>query len=346
MSRPIAGETQAGASRLQWIDVAKGIGIVLVVYGHAVDGLISAGLLAVRGTAAFSFYAIYCFHMPLFFLLSGLFVPGRLVRDRARFVRRLIPTIAYPYFLWSAVQVVILYLAAAYVNKPRTTLGLADMLWSPPSQFWFLYSLFLFHVLAAALVWRGSAILILIAGGIGFAFFHALSPHGTVLRCSAEFLIFYAIGIACAGRIDTVQLLLTRYAGWWAAACLVALAYAWWGFSNRIDYAQVAMIPATFAGIAGAMALGVKLAGPPAAALRFLGERAMAIYLLHVLFVAGTRIVLAKLLGIDHGAALLPVLVVAGVAGPVVMFELSARAGWSERLGLGAKPRAAKASDA
>lgn len=46
--------------RIEWIDVAKGIGIVLVIMGH---------------TFALKYsQVLYTFHMPLFFFLSGLFV--------------------------------------------------------------------------------------------------------------------------------------------------------------------------------------------------------------------------------------------------------------------------------
>lgn len=44
--------------RIEWIDVAKGIGIILVIMGHTFQlDLVSP---------------IYAFHMPLFFFLSGL----------------------------------------------------------------------------------------------------------------------------------------------------------------------------------------------------------------------------------------------------------------------------------
>ncbi|AMK22657.1 MULTISPECIES: acyltransferase family protein [unclassified Sphingobium] len=48
-----------GGGRLEWIDVARGIGIVAVVVGH----------VWTRGALR---DAMYSFHMPLFFLLSGL----------------------------------------------------------------------------------------------------------------------------------------------------------------------------------------------------------------------------------------------------------------------------------
>jgi fucose 4-O-acetylase-like acetyltransferase len=51
-------------NRIEWIDVAKGIGIILVVMGHV---LASGGVYS----------AIYLFHMPMFFILSGMvFKPG------------------------------------------------------------------------------------------------------------------------------------------------------------------------------------------------------------------------------------------------------------------------------
>lgn len=44
--------------RIEWIDIAKGIGILLVILGHTIALKYSK--------------VLYTFHMPLFFLLSGL----------------------------------------------------------------------------------------------------------------------------------------------------------------------------------------------------------------------------------------------------------------------------------
>ncbi len=50
------------SKRLDFIDIAKGIGIILVVTGHLLP--VAAGLHVL----------IYSFHMPLFFFLSGFFL--------------------------------------------------------------------------------------------------------------------------------------------------------------------------------------------------------------------------------------------------------------------------------
>ncbi|WP_327753585.1 acyltransferase family protein [Sphingobium sp. SJ10-10] len=70
-----------GGGRLEWIDVARGIGIVAVVVGH----------VWTRGALR---DAMYSFHMPLFFLLSGLLSRPQQV---ARFTRRQLASQMRPY---------------------------------------------------------------------------------------------------------------------------------------------------------------------------------------------------------------------------------------------------------
>ena len=58
-------------TRLEWIEFAKGVGIILVVVGHAGRGLQNAGLADPRGVLPVLDQAIYAFHMPLFFSFLG-----------------------------------------------------------------------------------------------------------------------------------------------------------------------------------------------------------------------------------------------------------------------------------
>lgn len=52
------------SKRIEYIDIARGIGILLVVLGHNDFALVSP----------FAYQVIYSFHMPLFFFLSGYFI--------------------------------------------------------------------------------------------------------------------------------------------------------------------------------------------------------------------------------------------------------------------------------
>src|SRR4029079_13073257 len=89
-------------------------------------------------------FAIYTFHMPLFFLLSGLMVEPRLARGARHFIGRLLPTVVWPYLLWSVLQFSAIALMGSLVTRPAgpwwpTILALP---WRPVSQFWFLHALF------------------------------------------------------------------------------------------------------------------------------------------------------------------------------------------------------------
>ena len=63
------------ANRYNWIDYARGIAIILVVYRHSFEGIKRAGF----STANYHFleYAniiFFSFRMPLFFIVSGIFI--------------------------------------------------------------------------------------------------------------------------------------------------------------------------------------------------------------------------------------------------------------------------------
>lgn len=60
-------------SRDNSYDVAKGLCMILVVFGHAERGLSVSGAPPQFSLLGFVDYTIYTFHMPFFFFVSGLF---------------------------------------------------------------------------------------------------------------------------------------------------------------------------------------------------------------------------------------------------------------------------------
>lgn len=71
--------------RLSWIDILKGIGIILVVIGH----------IYANDT---TFNWIYSFHMPLFFFAAGWLYKKR---DIWKYIKSKIITVVIPYFAFS-----------------------------------------------------------------------------------------------------------------------------------------------------------------------------------------------------------------------------------------------------
>ena len=128
--------------RLLTVDVARGIGIVLVVLGHNV---------LFRESAHGFYEALYLFHMPLFFFLSGVTFKqawiGETLRKRAR-------ALLVPYFMMGAMAL----LAATQSNDVGAMLSeLRGILYGTGHTIrfvplWFLPCLFLVCVSAAALV--------------------------------------------------------------------------------------------------------------------------------------------------------------------------------------------------
>ncbi len=184
------------APRVEWLDAARGVGIMLVVIGHALGGLIDSALGSGFWLGRALFFCIYTFHMPLFMMLSGLLVSERLGRSRKRFRDRLWTGMVWPYFLWSAVQLTVIQATGALVNQP---LGdyfatLTTLPWHTVSQFWFLYALFLLHLMAmVALKPLGREGFLLLC--LALKPLALILPLPEVLRLAANHALFYGIGV-------------------------------------------------------------------------------------------------------------------------------------------------------
>src|ERR1700687_1018638 len=94
--------TQAAAGRVDWVDYAKGICIVMVVMMHSVLGVeLAAGE---RGFMHVLVAFAKPFRMPDFFLISGLFLSVVIDRDWRTFLDRKVVHFAYFYVLWVTIQ--------------------------------------------------------------------------------------------------------------------------------------------------------------------------------------------------------------------------------------------------
>jgi hypothetical protein len=96
----------------------------------------------------------------------------------------------------------------------------------------------------------------------------------------------------------------------------------------------VVALPAAIAGSVALLALAIALRGELARAAAALGRASMAIFVLHVLFVAGARIALHKLLGVAAPGLIFPLALAAGLAGPLALRALAVRAGIARIAGL------------
>jgi acyltransferase len=192
----MAGGADGGPGRVEPIDTARLLGLLLVYYGHLVERMMYLG----NAAAASHYKWIYSFHMPLFFVLAGMVARDFAARDtvgsfvRSRLASRVVPLLFFnlllaalsllhrpdfpPFPLATGKD----YLLAAI--SCLTVLPLFDI----PT--WFLMCLVSVEV-------------------IHFAAFRFL--HGSALRIGAAALLFYAGGYALNRRWD----FFSAHTGFW-----------------------------------------------------------------------------------------------------------------------------------
>lgn len=104
----------ADSKRIEWIDLCKGLGIFLVVIGHTSIAQISQTL----------YDWIYSFHMPMFYMLSGMvFNPVKYSSFRI-YLQRRVKTLVIPFFILNT----ILYLCVKWVNLPNIQPPFSELL--------------------------------------------------------------------------------------------------------------------------------------------------------------------------------------------------------------------------
>lgn len=337
--------------RALWLDVAKGIGILLVVFGHACGGLIDGKLDDPHGFIRTAFLVIYIFHMPVFFMLAGMTVRHRVQRDPRAFGSNILLRIVYPYYVWSAVQLFVIVAAGNLVNSPYTGSPLHQLItlpWNPLSQFWFLQTLVLLQAFSLVFLTRISPIFFLLATfalkssnelialpGI-FSHFCVMSPYFAIGA-------FLGISGTEAGLIKKVRA--TQFAVLVAAAgCLVWLSYnsiisiSGDEFSS-VTASTIAALCWRWPSFGAALICSVVLIVISgwlgrSKLLKYLGQNSFSIYVLHVMFIAGTRIVIVRIFGVTNPFVILPVTIMSGLIGSLVVHEIMLRLKIARLLGL------------
>lgn len=119
--------------RLEWIDIAKGIGIIIVILGHCVP----------YGGFAFNF--IFSFHMPLFFILSGYCYKQRDVNTT---IHNKIKTLLIPFIKFAFLGLVVTLIIPTWRSELNLKTLARDIYLASPdgcnnSSIWFLSCLFL-----------------------------------------------------------------------------------------------------------------------------------------------------------------------------------------------------------
>ncbi len=318
--------------RLDWLDAARGLGILLVVFAHCLRGLETAGIQPLTPLVETVDRVIYAFHMPLFFLLSGLMFEHVARRHApAGFLRDRMLRLLWPLALWTWIFFAFRAAAGNAVNGGASWAEFPLNPLPPQLHFWFLWALFVISVVLYLMwrlwqrisgsrsdttFWLGSFTLSCILA-LWVPVPEALGPWLVPAVLYAPCLIagvLFARGDVQITSLVTLLLTLALFALLlWLAATL--------------NSAPSNLSVALFAPVLLLLALrrGVAM-GVPFPYLGLLGQASMAIFLAHTMFSAGVRIVLV-MAGIADPVVHLVLGTLAGLAGPLALWAAARRYG-------------------
>lgn len=182
--------------RLSWIDEVKGAAIILVVLGHAAMW-VDRGNYYNAYIAGYIFDAIYAFHMPLFFLISGYLYEMTWNENGHIFsykkVKNRFMDLFSIYVLFSVLWWLPKYITGFFVTlkTPMALSNLLSILIFPIQHMWFLWVLsILFIVVPLLMKWLKHRKIILGIFFVGYFSLYTWNFLGSTLLAQVP-LIFY-----------------------------------------------------------------------------------------------------------------------------------------------------------
>lgn len=328
-----------GKKRVSWADYARGIAVILVVNKHLLMGLggahISLNSWVVAGNDVF-----FNFRMPMFFILSGIFIGKALVKKSAfQIISGRLDTVMYPYLIWSFIQISLQILLRNYTNAKKSVQDYTYILYRPHmiEQFWYLYALFLVTALYVLIKYylKPSVWAQLILGIILYFLSSFLKPDvsqfkvdDSLLHDVLYFYIFFAIGDAVSGLVlkkDNFERIASLRNLFYIIIPFV-LSQAWWLYHRNpfiLVFGCIVLLGCMFLYLISFLLDRYRLLPW----LRVIGNYSLYIYVMHILAISATRILLIKFLHQQNFYVLMIVCELTGVILPIVFYNLTMQHG-------------------
>lgn len=315
--------------RIEWVDIAKGIAIILVVIGHVGSSYSSAGLYKDSFLLNFTNRFVYSFHMAAFMFISGFLFRNK--QDKKQQVKAILISYGIPYVFFSGVWWGFKTVLSSVVN---TKLSLWDLVLTPvfPISFmWFIYALMLMEIIQV-IVGKLEKTKIYVHLGVAFVLL-VIQPYiasKSVFNTEYVFsdliisdvmsnYFYFCIGVHFGNRIISVIKEHRTIISWGGGLLGVNLL----SYSMNITFNIIGRVAIAFLGIVFLISLSMGLDNK---VLSFIGRRTLPIYVLHGIFIAATRIVLGKI-GLNdlYGISPLFICTAVGVLVPLSIYEICAK---------------------
>ena len=320
-------------SRWHWVDYLKGISILLVVYRHVLIGIERNGI-TVPTFLADANMIFYSFRMPLFFILSGMFIEWSLKkRSLNKVIWNKLETIIYPYLVWSFIQVTLQIILSGHTNSERGWVDYTYIIYQPQmlDQFWYLPALFnatfvflLIKVKVSPPLWVHFGLSIVLYFTADY--FERISMISDWMR----FYFFFLLGNVLSKFIfeKEKQPLLKNYIPFLIIIPIFILAQYYYisNETNKIEFVFISLI-----GCLMMFFIAIRLEKLNAFFfLRVLGYHSLQIYVMHVMVAAFVRVMLTKLIGVQNPYLLLASGIFFGVVIPIIIYNtlIKENIGW------------------
>ncbi|OUC14676.1 MAG: hypothetical protein B0A82_10085 [Alkalinema sp. CACIAM 70d] len=316
-SQPNAS-SRSQATRVEWVDYAKGIGIILVVYGHVVSGLSNAGvtqtlLPGLKYVIEHSVAGIYSFHMAIFFFIAGLFVNfdkfQNIIQQKTFYWKKIV-NLMYPYIVWTVIFSITLALMAPYTNKGQFNIFEIPYksVLNPELHLWFLYALCISHILFATLKQHFRSRVVLLISLI-LAIFAPWLQWGILFPVFNLFLYFVLASFLSKYILQSSSLLSKHLKTKWCyiLAGVSAILHVKFIiailpiFTNEKIHSITLLFPSSILGITTITLLSYGLSRQNLLGwIRQFGRYSLHIYIVHMLSWVAMRVLLQKILHTDQ----------------------------------------------
>ncbi len=312
-------------NRHRWIDYLKGIAIILVVYRHSLIG-IQRTHTYVPDYLTNANMIFYSFRMPLFFILSGLFITSSFAkRTLKQLITMKFETLLYPYLIWTVLQITAQILLNPFTNASRSVIDYTYIFYQPREldQFWYLPALFNVSLVYLFLKSKfNPSALVQIIIGIALYFLATYVRNISMISDWMEFYIFFAIGDATSKfffneRVQKIlksPWLLLGIAPLFVLIQLYYLKYPESYFQDN-QVGRIEFIGISLFGCISMFILAFRMQSLNILSfLRLAGYHSLYIYVMHVFVEALTRMILMKIFMVHNPL----VLVLSGIVTSVI----------------------------
>lgn len=307
------------ADRVAWVDIAKGICIILVVMMHTTLGMEKAA--GITGWMHHVVEFAKPFRMPDFFLISGLFLAATINRPWRLYLDRKVVHFFYFYCLWVIIQMGVkapLKIAEGYTLMEIGRTVILSII-QPFGTLWFIYMLPVFFVITKlfkAYPWQlfGVAIILQvlpidtsavwpqIAAQLGVI---SVDNHWVLIDEFCSFFVYFLAGYLFAPRLFDLAERAQKH----VTPALLCLS-AWFLINLGLVYLDIAKWPIISLALGGAGAVAIVTMGSlltkwrPAKALNYLGAHSIVVYLAFFIPMVMARLFFLKVVpGMDVGTA-------------------------------------------